>query len=85
MYGHDAYLVGGIDGTTFDGAASARVRHAPIDASGQVGAFVDADESLPMPLAASAYATDFSHFFLIGGLTTPDLSASDAVVIGSIY
>ena len=85
VYAHDAYLVGGIDGTTFDGAASARVRRAPIDTSGHVGTFVDAPEMLPIPLAASAYATDFDHYFLIGGMSAPDLTATDAVLIGTAY
>lgn len=85
LYQHEAWVVGGIDGTTFDGSASARVRHGVIGSDGHVAAFVDADESLPMPLAASAFATDYDHFFLIGGMTTPDLTATDTVIIGTIY
>lgn len=85
VYLRDVYLVGGVDGTLFDGTVSARVRHAPIDGDGHVGAFVDDAESLPMPLAASALANDFDHYFLIGGMTLPDLTATDAVIIGTIY
>lgn len=84
-YRGDAWLVGGVDGTTFDGPASARVRRAPIDASGRIGAFADEAETLPMPLAASAFATDFDHFFLVGGMSTPDLTATDAVIVGTVY
>lgn len=85
VYHDEAWLAGGIDGTTFDGPPSARVRRAPFDAMGHVGTFADDAESLPLPLAGSALATDFDHYFLIGGMTTPDLTATDAVVIGTIY
>jgi hypothetical protein len=84
-YRGEAYLVGGIDGTTFDGAASARVRRAPLEPNGHIGEFVDDAESLPMPLAASAFATDFEHYYLVGGMTEPDLTATGAVMIGTIY
>jgi hypothetical protein len=84
-YRSDAWLVGGIDGTTFDGAVSARVRHAPLGSDGHVGDFVDDAESLPIPLAGSAFATDYDRYYLIGGMTAPDLTATDAVVIGTVY
>lgn len=85
VYLRDAYLVGGIDGTTFDGTVSARVRRAPIDTDGHIGTFADEAEGLPMPLAASALANDYEHYFLCGGMTLPDLTATDAVIVGSIY
>lgn len=85
VYRREAYLVGGIDGSTFDGLPSARVRRAAVDADGRMATFADEPEPLPLPLAASAYATDFDHHYLIGGMTTPDLTATDAVVIGTIY
>ncbi|MFO0682592.1 MAG: hypothetical protein U0234_11100 [Sandaracinus sp.] len=80
----ELWLVGGVEGRTFDGAASTHVRHGAFDGDGQVGAFEDADP-LPLSLAASALATDFTHYFLVGGQTGADLEATDQVVIGTAY
>ncbi len=81
----ELWLAGGVDGRTFDGAATARVRRGLLDSAGRVGALEDAADPLPLSLAASALTTDFTHTYLIGGQTGSDLEATDAVVIGTPY
>jgi hypothetical protein len=82
-----AWVVGGLDGGRATGAASARVQHADIGTDGHLGSFTRvAGHDLPLPLGASAYAYDevTAHVYLVGGLTGPDLVATNAVVIGTL-
>jgi hypothetical protein len=78
-----AWLLGGIEGGSFDGAATARVRRASLDADGHVDAFEDVDP-LPMPLASSAFASDGATVYLIGGQSGPDLDPVPAVLVGRL-
>jgi hypothetical protein len=80
----EAWILGGIDNDSFDGNATDRVRRARFDGGNQLGSWTD-DVPLPMPIAASAFATDYETVFLVGGQNGPDLTATTSVIIGQVY
>ncbi len=80
-YDRFAWLLGGVEGGSFDGQASARVRRAAFTIDGQIEAFEDVDP-LPTPLASAAFATNGRAVYLVGGQTGPDLVAVPTVLVG---
>lgn len=87
VHGGQAWVVGGLDGGRATGAASTRVQRADIGSDGHLGAFTRvAGHDLPLGLGASAYAYDdvSGTVYLVGGLTGPDLIATEAVVVGTL-
>lgn len=87
VHAGQAWVLGGLDGGRATGAASTRVQRADIGTDGHLGSFTRvAGGDLPLPLGASAYAYDAvtGHVYLVGGLSGPDLNATNAVVIGTL-
>lgn len=82
-YSRSAWLLGGVEGGSFDGQATARVRRAQLSADGHVEAFGDVDP-LPVPLANAAFATSGRAVYLIGGQNGPDLEAVPTVLVGRL-
>jgi hypothetical protein len=82
-YARSVWLLGGIEGGSFDGQATARVRRAAFGTGGEVPAFEDVDP-LPVPLASSAFATNGRAVYLIGGQSGADLEAVTTVLVGQL-
>lgn len=79
----EIWVVGGIEGGRDGGLLSTRARHAPVEAGGALGAWVEAPgRALPVGLADSAVAVDGRTVYMVGGRSVGGLAASTTVLVG---